>query len=191
MKLHFKFDMNLVCKKILDDQLTNIGLAHVVLGLGEVEIMKNPSTEELSKLSSNLKDYGIEIVENKKSVLVQRVKDVVTEMVYNESDLPNIKISAFIAEKLELSYGYIANIFSEVTYTSIESFIILQKIERAKQLISIENLNFTEISYRLNYSSVAHFCNQFKNLTGLTPTAFHRIVNKKRETALKKKFLKI
>lgn len=185
MKLHFKFDLNLVCKKILNDQLSHLNLGHEVLGLGEVEVMKNPSTEQLATLSNNLKDYGIELVENKKSILVQRVKDVVTEMIYTESDLPNIKISAFIAEKLDLSYGYIANIFSEVTYTSIESFIILQKIERSKQLISIENLNFTEISFRLNYSSVAHFCNQFKNVTGLTPTAFQRIVNKKRETVQK------
>lgn len=185
MKLHFKFDMNVAYKKILTDQLTNIGLEHTILGLGEVEISKLPSVEEFDILTNNLKDYGIELIENKKNVLVQRVKDVVTELVYTENDLPNIKISAFIAEKLDLSYGYIANTFSEVTYTSVESFIILQKIERSKQLISIENLNFTEISYRLNYSSVAHFCNQFKNVTGLTPTAFQRIINKKRETAQK------
>ncbi len=185
MKLHFKFDMNLVIKKILNDQLNNLQLEHTILGLGEVEVKKNLTTEELTILSNNLRNHGIELIENQKVILAQKVKDVIVEMIWTENDLPNIKISAFIANKLDLNYGYIANIFSEITYSSIESFIILQKVERAKQFISTYNLSFTEISYRLNYSSVAHFCNQFKKVTGLTPTSFQAIINKKRETTQK------
>ncbi|MDB5229088.1 MAG: AraC family transcriptional regulator, partial [Bacteroidota bacterium] len=119
-------------------------------------------------------------VDNQKSTLVQKIKDTIIEMVWLEEKLPTSKISSYIAEKLNHSYGYLSNLFSEVTYTSIENYIIIQKIERAKQMIIGDELTLTEISYRLNYSSVAHLSTQFKKTTGLTPSAFQRIIKKRR-----------
>ena len=133
-------------------------------------------------MSDDLLDQAMlfEVVENQKSVLVQKIKDAIIELVFME-DSNNYKSSVFLAEKLNHSYGYLSNVFSEVTYSSIENFIILQKIERAKQLIIINEMSLTEIAFLLNYSSVAHLSTQFKNTTGITPSAFQRIIKKRRE----------
>ncbi len=183
MKLYFKYDIHAACKKIVEEQLNAMKLEYALIGFGEVELQEDISQDLLHQLNTGLKNYGIEIVENSKRILVQKIKDTIVEMVYLEEKLPTTKISAYLAEKLNHSYGYIANLFSDVTYTSIENFIILQKIERAKQLITTSELNFSEIAWRLNYSSVAHFSTQFKNATGITPTAFQRIINKRRNAA--------
>ncbi len=180
MKLYIKYDINVVCRKILQEQLDKLDFSYDLVGSYEVEIKENISSEKHKQLSEGLGDYGMEIVESNKSILVQKIKDAIIEMVYMEDKLPTAKISAYLAEKLAYSYGYISNIFAEVTYTSIENFIILHRIELAKQLITIDELTFTEISHKLNYSSLAHFCTQFKNTTGLTPTAFKRIIIKRR-----------
>ena len=180
MKLHIKYDIPTVCKKILQEQLDKLDLSYTLIGVGEVEIKQVISSEQLQELNAGLSNYGVEIVESNKSILVQKIKDAITEMVYIEEKLPTSTMSAYLAEKLNHSYGYLANLFSDVTYTSIENFIILQKIERAKQLITTNELTFTEIAWKLNYSSVAHFSTQFKNTTGLTPSAFQRIINKRR-----------
>ena len=124
------------------------------------------------------------MVEIQKSILVQKIKDTINELVTSEEPL-NVKSSVFIAEKLNHSYGYLSNLFSDVTYTSIENYIIIQKIELAKQLIISNQLSLTEIAYRLNYSSVAHLSTQFKNTTGITPSAFQRIITKRRELSSK------
>lgn len=180
MKLHIKYDIPTVCKKILQEQLEKLDLTYTLIGVGEVEIKQTISSEQLQELNAALSNYGVEIVESNKSILVQKIKDAIIEMVYIEEKLPTSTMSAYLAEKLNHSYGYLANLFSDVTYTSIENFIILQKIERAKQLITTNELTFTEIAWKLNYSSVAHFSTQFKNATGLTPSAFQRIINKRR-----------
>ena len=180
MKLFIKYDVNAACRKILQEQLDKLDLDYSILAFGEVEVKESMSTDKLAQLGSLLNNYGIEIVESQKSILVQKIKDVIIEMVYLDDELPTSKVSAFLADKLNHSYGYLANLFSEVTYTSIEKYIILQKVERAKQLITTNDLTFTEIAWKLNYSSVAHFSNQFKNATGITPTTFQRIINKRR-----------
>ncbi len=164
--------------------MTRLQLNHLYLGLGLLEIEEVISDEKLEQLNSDLSLYGIEIVENSKSQLVQKIKEIIIDMVYKEEKLPVSKISAYLADKLNHSYGYISNLFSELTFTSIENFIILQKIERAKQLITTNEFNFTEISFKLNYSSVAHFSTQFKNATGLTPSAFQRIIKKRQDNLL-------
>ena len=138
-----------------------------------------------SALTEELKEYGIDIIENQKSVLVQKIKDTIIEMIHSP-ELVNVKSSVYLAEKLSHSYGYLSNLFSDVTYTSIENYIILQKIEYAKQLIVSSDLSLTEIAFQLNYSSVAHLSTQFKNVTGITPSAFQRIITKRREIANKK-----
>ena len=152
-----------------------------MIGFGEVEIEETLPPEKLKSLNEHLAEYGIEILDNHKNIVVQKIKDAINEMVYSDEKLPNAKNSAYLADKLNMSYWHISNLFSEVTYTSIENFIILQKVERAKQLMSTNELTFTEIAWKLNYSSVAHFSAQFKNATGLTPSSFQRILNKRRD----------
>ena len=182
MKLYLKFDSNIACKKIIQEQLEKLNLQYVYIGFAELEIDDAISGSRLNELNATLCDYGIEIVENQKSILVQRIKDTITEMVYMEDKLPTSN-SAYISDKLKQRYNYLASVFSEITYSSIENFIILQKTERAKQLISTNQLSFTEIAYRLNYSSVAHFSNQFKGSTGITPSTFQRILNRRLENS--------
>jgi AraC-like DNA-binding protein len=183
MKVFLKFDFNTICKKVLDDKLNEHQIKHKVLGFGEIEILEKLSSEALVEFYKELNSCGIEIVENQKSILIQKIKDVIIDMVFNEETTINVKSSVYLAEKLGHSYGYISNLFSEVTYTSIENYIIIQKIEYTKQLILNNQLSLTEIAFKLNYSSVAHLSSQFKNTTGITPSAFQRIIKKRREIA--------
>lgn len=185
MKIFTKFDFNAVCSKVLEEQLEKIGVKYKILSFGEVEFLENISKDKIKELSEHLEDYGINIIENQKTVLVQKIKDTIVEMVHSDEPV-NVKASVYLAEKLNHSYGYISNLFSEVTFTSIESFIILQKIERAKNLIIKDNLTLTEVAYKLNYSSVAHLSTQFKNITGITPSQFQKIITKRREISMKK-----
>lgn len=185
MKLYVKFDFNIICKKVLEDKLTKYNLKYRILSFGEVEILENIDKEIFKQLTKELNEYGIDIIENQKTALVQKIKDTIVEMVFKE-DAPNVKSSVYLAEKLNHSYGYLSNLFSDVTYTSIENYIIIQKIEYTKQLIANNKLSLTEIAFKLNYSSVAHLSTQFKNVTGITPSAFQRIITKRREIANKK-----
>jgi len=180
MKLYLKFDTNVALKKIVQEQLDKLQMKYDYLGFAEIEINETITSEKMRELDTCLNSYGIQIVENQKSVLVQKIKDTIIEMVYSEDKLP-ISNSIYLSEKLKQRYGYLSSVFTEITYTSIENFILLQKAERAKQLISTNEYTFTEIAYALNYSSVAHFSNQFKGTTGITPSAFQRIMNKRRE----------
>ncbi len=180
MNLYIKYDFPVTCKIVLQDVLDKFQLNYSILSFWEVELKEDLPGPRLNELISGLNNYGIEIVESHKSILVQKIKDAIIEMVYMEEKLPLSKTSSYLADKLKHRYGYISNLFSEVTYTSIENFIILQKIERAKQLLITNELTITEIAWKLNYSSVAHLSNQFKNVTGLTPSMFQRIINKRR-----------
>lgn len=180
MKLFIKFDINTICSLYLKQNLEQQNINFTTLGFGEIDIDDNLDVDALETLKNNLSPYGFEIVENQKSVLVQKIKDAIIDLVFTE-DNNNFKSSVFLAEKLNHSYGYLSNVFSEVTYSSIENFIILQKIERAKQLMIVNEMSLTEIAFLLNYSSVAHLSTQFKNTTGITPSAFQRIIRKRRE----------
>ncbi len=184
MKIFIKFDFNTVCRKVLEDKLMQHNIKHKVLGFGEVDILEKVDSDSFKAFTDDLKQYGIDIIENQKSVLVQKIKDTIIEMIHSP-ELVNVKSSVYLAEKLSHSYGYLSNLFSDVTYTSIENYIIMQKIEYAKQLIVSTDLSLTEIAFQLNYSSVAHLSTQFKNATGITPSAFQRIINKRREIANK------
>jgi len=145
-------------------------------GLGEVELLGTVSTAKYNELETSLINYGIEIIENPQNIIVQKIKDAIVEMVYLDEELPTINISAYLSKKLNKSYGHLSNTFSLITFTSIQNFLILQKIERVKQEIIEGKGTFTEIALKLNYSSVAHLSNEFKKITGLTPTAFQRIL---------------
>ncbi len=185
MKIFIKFDFNTVCRKVLEEKLQKHNLKHRVLGFGEIEFLEKVDPSSFSDFTTELKEYGIDIIENQKTILVQKMKDTIIEMIHSP-ELVNVKSSVYLAEKLSHSYGYLSNLFSDVTYSSIENYIILQKIEYAKQLIVSAQLSLTEIAFKLNYSSVAHLSTQFKNVTGITPSAFQRIITKRREIANKK-----
>ena len=185
MKVYLKFDYAQLTKKIVQEKLSELGYKYNIIGFGEFNFLEKVPSEKIEEITNIFREYGIDIVENQKSVLVQKIKDVIVEMVHSDTPL-NIKSSVYIAEKLNLSYAYLSNVFSEVSYTSIENFIIIQKIELAKQLMINTPLNLTEISIQLNYSSVAHLSTQFKNTTGITPSAFQRIIAKRKEIANKK-----
>lgn len=192
MKLYVKYDIHYAVNVIIREKLTELGLEFDLGGLGEIEILNEISETKLLQLTNYLNHYGIDIVDNLKSTLVQKTKDVIREMIYKEEGLPTSKISSYIAEKVNRSYGYLHNLFAENTYTSIGNYIIMQKIERAKQLIMEGDLTLTEISYKLSYSSVAHLSYQFKKTTGLTPSSFQRIIKRRRgeiETAPDKEII--
>jgi AraC-like DNA-binding protein len=183
MKLYLKFDTNIALKKLVQEQMNKLQMGYDYLGFAEIELEDSVSSEQIRELDARLNIYGIQIVENQKSVLVQKIKDTIIEMVNKEEKLPTSN-SAYLSDKLKQRYGYLSSVFTEITFTSIENFILLQKAERAKQLISTNEFTFTEIAYSLNYSSVAHFSNQFKSITGITPSTFQRILLKRREKSI-------
>lgn len=185
MKVYLKFDFNTIGRKVLEEQLAAKNVKYRILSFGEVEFLDQIQESEVKAIGEDLKEYGIEIIENQKTALVQKIKDAIIDMVFSEKNV-NVKASVYLAEKLNHSYGYLSNLFSEVTYTSIENFIILQKIEHCKQLIVNDKLTLTEIAYRLSYSSVAHLSTQFKNTTGITPSQFQKIIAKRRDIANKR-----
>ena len=181
MKFAIKYDINTAIKKIIQDNLDELMIPYSVSGISEITLLKDISNEQLDTLIKHFAEYGIEIVTNQKTALVQRIKDAIIEAIYSDDGMPNVTFSVYLADKLNHSYSYLSNLFSEQCYTSIENFIIIHKIERAKQLLISEELTLTQISYQLNYSSVAHLSNQFKKTTGLTPSTFQRIIRKRSE----------
>lgn len=187
MKLFIKFDFIKLGNSILSEKLDALNINYKVLNFGEVEIIDKLTTVQYKMLVEDFQTYGLDIVENKKTITVQKIKDVIIEMVFHDTSEVNVKSSVYISEKLNQSYAYLSSLFSEVTHTSIENFIIIQKIEYAKLLLNTSDLNLTEIAFKLNYSSVAHLSKQFKNTTGITPSAFKRIVDKRKKLAFKRK----
>jgi AraC-like DNA-binding protein len=172
--------VSLRCKMIVRAELDNLGLACRVVDLGEVEIEGSISPEQREHLKIALMRSGLELMDDKKAVLIEKIKTTIIELVHYEEELPKIKNSEYIGNKLGQNYTYLAGLFSEATGTTIEHCIIIHKIERAKELIIYNELNLTEIAWKLNYSSVAHLSNQFKKITGLTPTFFKHLKNKRR-----------
>jgi len=180
MKLYIKYLVSLRCKMLVKSELEKLGLHHIVVELGEIEIIENISSEQHDVLKMELLKSGLELMDDKRAILIEKIKNVIIELVHYEDDLPKTNFSDFLAEKLHHDYTYMANLFSEVTGITIEHYIIAHQIERVKELLIYGELNLTEISYKLNYSSVAHLSNQFKKVTGLTPTFFKHLKEKKR-----------
>jgi len=182
MKLYIKYMVSNRCKLMVKMELDKLGLHYGIIDLGEVEIVENISNEQREILKNGLYNSGLELMDDKKAMLIERVKRVIIEMVHYSEEQPKIKNSVYISQKLNHDYTYLANLFSEVTGITIEHFIIAHKIERVKELLIYDELNLTQISYLLNYSSVAHLSNQFKKVTGLTPSFFKQLKQKKRIT---------
>lgn len=170
------------CKMLVKDELQKLGLHHMNVELGEVDIMENITATQREQLRSALLRSGLELMEDKKAVLIEKIKNVIIEMVHYSEELPRTNFSDYLSNKLNYDYTYLSNLFSESQATTIEHFIILHKIERVKELIIYNELNLTEIAWKLHYSSVAHLSHQFKKVTGLTPSFFKSLKNKKRTT---------
>lgn len=165
---------------VVKAELNKLGLHYRVVDLGEVEIEENITAEQNEQLKTALLRSGLELMDDKKAMLIEKIKNVIVEMVHYEDEFPKTKNSDYIGNKLNHNYTYLANLFSEATGTTIEHYIIIHKIERAKELIIYDELNLTEIAWKLNYSSVAHLSNQFKKITGLTPSFFKKLKTKRR-----------
>jgi len=170
------------CKMMVKEELKKLGLHYVTVDLGEVDIMENITSEQREQIKIALLRSGLELMDDKRAMLIEKIKNVIIEMVHHTDELPKINFSDFLAEKLDYDYTYLANLFSETEGTTIEQFILLHKIERVKELIIYDELNLTEIAWKLHYSSVAALSNQFKKMTGLTPTFFKSLKHKRRST---------
>ncbi len=177
MKLYIKYMVSIRCKMVVKTELKKLGLHYANLDLGEVEILEDLSTEQREQLKLMLKKSGLELMDDKKAILIEKIKTVIVELVHYADGSLKTNFSHFLAEKLHYDYTYLSNLFSEVVGITIEHFIIMHKIERVKELIVYNELNLTEISHLLKYSSVAHLSNQFKKVTGLSPSHFKKMKN--------------
>jgi AraC-like DNA-binding protein len=173
--------VSLRCKMMVKEELTKLGLHYVIVELGMVTLLEKSTLEQRRQLKANLLMSGLELLDDKKAILIEKIKNVIVEMIHYADDLPQKNYSDYISEKLGYDYTYLANIFSEVKGITIQQFIILHKIEKVKELILYGELNLTEISYMLHYSSVAHLSNQFKKITGLSPSFFKQLKQKRND----------
>lgn len=165
---------------LVKEELKNIGLHYILVEMGVAEIMEDITPEQREHLRLALLKSGLELMEDKKAVLIEKVKAVIIEMIHFSDELPKINFSAYLSEKLNYDYTYLANLFSDVQGITIEKYIISHRIERVKELIIYDELSLTEIAYKMHYSSVAHLSNQFKRATGLTPSHFRNLKDKRR-----------
>jgi YesN/AraC family two-component response regulator len=159
---------------IVKQQLKKLSLHCIAIELGEVEIMENVSPLQLQEFRISLSKYGLELLDDKKSILIEKIKKVIIELIHYSDEPTKTNFSDYLSEKLNHDYTYLANLFSEVVGINIEHYIIVHKIEKVKELLVYDELSLTEISYKLHYSSVAHLSNQFKKITGLTPSHFKK-----------------
>ncbi len=180
LKLYIKYMVSNRCKMAVKEELKKLGLHFVVVDLGEVDIMEKITQEERELLKVGLRNSGLELMDDRRAVLIEKIKNVIIEMIHHSDELIKTNFSTYLSEKLNLDYTYLANLFSEVQGTTIEQFIISHKVERIKELITYDELNITEIAWKMNYSSVAHLSNQFKKVTGLSPTHFKQLKDKRR-----------
>lgn len=180
MKLYLKHMVSNRCKILVRAELKKLGLHYVSVELGEAEIEESISLEKWNELNAALKSSGIELMDDKKSILMEKIKNAIVEQVHHSEGPLEINFSLYLSKKLSHDYTYLANLFSESQGITIEHFYILHKIERVKELIIYNELSLTEIAWKMSYSSVAHLSNQFKKLTGLTPSDFKRLKHKTR-----------
>lgn len=172
--------VSLRCKMMVKEELRKLGLKYVIIDLGVVEMLEDISDEQREKLGRSLLKSGLELLDDKKSILIERIKNVIIEMIHYNDDAPKVNFSEYISSKLKNDYTYLSNVFSEVNGITIQQFIIIHKIERVKELLLYNELNLSEIAYQLHYSSVAHLSNQFKKITGLSPSYFKQLLLKRK-----------
>jgi len=164
---------------MVEEELNKLELRYGDIDLGMVEILESLTPLQHQKLKDNLLKSGLELLDDKKSILIEKIKNVIVDLIHYSEEIPQINYSEYISDKLQYDYTYLSNIFSEVKGITIQQFIIVNKIERVKELLLYDELNLTEISYKLHYSSVAHLSNQFKKVTGLSPSFFKKLRQKR------------
>jgi len=182
MKIYIQSMVSTRCKMVVASELEKLGFHDITVSLGEAEIRGEISAEQLASLRIALKKTGLELMDDKRSILVEKIKTIIIEMVHFSDDQIKINLSDYLSEKLNYNYTYLANLFSEVKGITIEQFFLTHKIEKVKELLVYDDLNLTQIAWKLHYSSVAHLSNQFKKMTGITPTAFKNLKIKTRRT---------
>ncbi|HKR06150.1 MAG TPA: helix-turn-helix domain-containing protein [Bacteroidia bacterium] len=180
MKLFIKNMVSIRCKMIVKAELEQLGLHYTFVELGEVKIKGNISGKKHNALKVALQKSGLELMDDKKAVIIEKIKNVIIEMIHYSDEPPKTNFSDYLSEKLNHDYSYLSHLFSEVKGTTIEHYIIAHKIERVKELLVYNELTLSEIAWKLHYSSVAHLSNQFKKVTGLTPSFFKKMKHKRR-----------
>lgn len=170
---------------IVKSELEEFGLHFIMVDLGEVEIMENLSEEQRILLNQNLEKSGLGLLDDRKRVLIEKIKNIIVDLVYFSEQQPKINLSDYISGKLNYDYTYLANLFSDSQNETIEHFYLNHKIERVKELLVYDEISLTEIAYKLHYSSVAHLSNQFKKMTGLTPSNYKDLRIKRRKATEK------
>jgi AraC-like DNA-binding protein len=165
---------------MVEEELKKLGLRYGVLDLGMVETLEDITLAQHQQLKENLLHSGLELLDDTRSILIEKIKNVIIEMIHYSDEIPKVNYSDYISEKLNYDYTYLSNIFSEVKGITIQQFIIIHKIERVKELLLYNELNLTEIAYKMHYSSVAHLSNQFKKITGLSPTFYKQLKQKRK-----------
>lgn len=173
------------CKLKLKEELKNLGIAYESVDLGYAELRERITDEQRELLQKALRKSGLELMDDQFAILIEKIKNIIVDMVHHQEEAPKLNFSDYLETKLDYDYTYLSNLFSETTGTTIEHFIIAHKIERVKELLIYDELSLTEISFALHYSSVAHLSSQFKKVTGLTPT-YYKALKKKRRKMLEK-----
>ena len=182
MKIYIK---NMVCKRckmVVKSEVQKLGLHEVSIELGEAEIIEEISEKQMASLGQALRESGLDLINDKKSILVEKIKTIIIELVHYSDEQIKTNLSVYLSEKLNYNYTYIANLFTEKKGVTIEQFYLSHKIEKVKELLIYDELNLTEIAYKMHYSSVAHLSIQFKKMTGLTPTQFKSLKSHNRRT---------
>lgn len=170
------------CQMVVKSELEKLGLKYVSVKIGEADVIGPVNQEQIQQLDKALRKGGLQLMDDKKSILVEKIKNAIIELVHYSEEQIKVNLSDYLSEKLNYDYTYLANLFSEVKGTTIEKFYLTHKIEKVKELIVYDELNLSEIAWKMHYSSVAHLSNQFKKFTGLTPTHFKELKNKRRNT---------
>ncbi len=181
MKLYIKYMVSLRCKMMVKEELKRLGLKFTYVELGVTEISGSITEAQREILKVNLLKSGLELLDDKRSILIEKIKNVIIEMIHYSEEIPKTNYSDYISEKLGYDYTYLSNIFSEVKGITIQQYIIIHKIERVKELLLYDEFTLTEISYQMHYSSVAHLSNQFKKVTGLSPSFYKQLQQKRKE----------
>jgi YesN/AraC family two-component response regulator len=180
MKLCIKHMVSNRCKLAVNEVLEKLGIHFSTVNLGEVNVLVNISTEQREKLRVELSNIGLLLANDDKAILTEKIKNIIIDSIHHTEKPLKINFSHYLSEKLNHSYAYLANLFSELEGTTIEQFLISHKVEKVKELLTYGELNITEISGKLNYSSAAHLSNQFKKVVGLSPSQFLKLTNTKR-----------
>jgi YesN/AraC family two-component response regulator len=180
MKLFIKNMVCNRCKMVVKSELDKLGLHYTMVELGEAEIMEDISESQLNRLDLSLRESGLELMSDRQSILVEMIKTTIIDLIHSDQTQLKINLSDYLSEKLNHNYTYLSNLFSKIKGTTIEKYYLSHKIERVKELLLYDELNLTEIAYTMHYSSVAHLSNQFKKMTGLTPSHFKSLRYKRR-----------